>query len=120
MDTLYPATDLRYNTTGYLIADMELLRAHLGVDRWLLYGYSWGSTLGLACAERHAERVSEIVISGVLIHGRLDMGGPLDTAWQLARAWPGAELTVVEEAGHLGNKATLNHVRNALDLFADR
>lgn len=49
-------------------------------------------------------------IPGALIYGRLDMGGPLDTAWQLARAWPDAELTVVEEAGHLGNEATLNHV----------
>jgi len=238
-----PATDMRHNTTGHLLADMELLREHLGIDRWLLYGYSWGSTLSLAYAERHPGRVSEIVISsvtttrraeidwlyrgagrffpgqwerflagapgtprdgdivaayarlaedpdgavrekaaadwcawedavlsgetnggavyaarpaaarlafvricsryfangawlvegallreagrlagipGVLIHGRLDLGGPLDTAWQLARAWPDAELTVVEEAGHLGTEATRGYVRNALDRFADR
>ena len=38
-----PATDMRHNTTGHLLADMELLREHLGIDRWLLYGYSWGS-----------------------------------------------------------------------------
>jgi len=237
-----PATDLRPNTTGHLVADMELLREYLGIDRWLLYGYSWGSTLSLAYAERHPDRVSEIVISGVtttrraeidwlyrgvgrffpeqwerflagvpgtprdgdivaayarlmedpdeavrekatsdwcawedavlsgetnggavyaarpaaaklgfvricsryfangawleegellreayrlagipgvLVHGRLDMGGPLDTAWQLARAWPDAELTVVEEAGHLGTEATRSHVLNALNRFAD-
>ncbi|WP_043638070.1 alpha/beta fold hydrolase, partial [Nonomuraea candida] len=46
-----PATDLTRNTTRHLIADMELLREHLGIDRWLLYGGSWGSTLILAYAE---------------------------------------------------------------------
>ncbi|MET9485036.1 prolyl aminopeptidase [Streptomyces sp. NPDC006638] len=60
-----PATDLRHNTTDHLIADMERLRVHLGIDKWLLYGGSWGSTLILAYAERHPERVSEIVITAV-------------------------------------------------------
>ena len=237
-----PATDMRHNTTAHLIADMERLREHLGVDRWLLHGGSWGSTLILAYAERHPERVSEIVISGVttttrteidwlyrgvgrffpeqwerflagipgtardgdpvaayarltehpdpavrekattdwcawedavvsteaaggtkpyggrpsaarlalvricahyfshgawleegallrdahrlagipgvLIHGRLDLGGPLDTAWELHRAWPEARLFVVENAGHLGGDTTRAHVRAALDRFA--
>ncbi|MFD5144756.1 prolyl aminopeptidase [Streptomyces sp. NPDC058401] len=237
-----PATDMRHNTTGHLVADMERLREHLGIGRWLLYGGSWGSTLILAYAERHPETVSEIVIAavtttrrseidwlyrgagrffpeqwerfvagaggagrdgdlvgayarlaadpdeavrakatadwcawedavlsgetkgasqpytdrppaarvalvricshyfshgawleegellrgahrlagipGVLIHGRLDMAGPLGTAWELSRAWPGAELTVVEEAGHMGGAATLGHVLGALDRFA--
>ena len=53
------------NTTEHLLADMERLREHLGIERWLLYGGSWGSTLILAYAERHPERVSEIVISRV-------------------------------------------------------
>ena len=44
---------------------MERLREHLGIERWLLYGGSWGSTLILAYAERHPQRVSEIVITGV-------------------------------------------------------
>ena len=57
-----PATDLSVNTTEHLIADMERLREHLGIERWLLYGGSWGSTLILAYAERHPDRVSEIVI----------------------------------------------------------
>jgi proline iminopeptidase len=235
-----PATDMRHNTTGHLIADMELLREHLGIGQWLLFGYSWGSTLSLAYAERYPERVSEIVITsvtttrwaeidwlyrgvgrffpeqwerflagagtqrdgdivaayarltddpdpavrdkaaadwcawenavlsaetkgaavfgvgspaarlalvricshyfangawledgvilreayrlagipGVLIHGRLDMGGPLDTAWQLSRAWPGAELTVIEDAGHLGNVAEENLVLDTLNRLA--
>ncbi|MFJ3088036.1 prolyl aminopeptidase [Streptomyces sp. NPDC086838] len=239
-----PAVDLRHNTTDRLIADMERLRAHLGIDRWLLYGGSWGSTLILAYAERHPERVTEIVIPavtttrrseidwlyrgaglfhpeawdrfrahvpeaasdatpdvlaayarrtvdpdpevrarataewcawedavlsgeayagpppysgrpgraraalvricshyfshgawleegqlirdagrlagipGVLVHGRLDMGGPLGTAWELAKAWPDAELTVIEDAGHLGGAATSRAVLAALDRFA--
>jgi proline iminopeptidase len=215
------------NTTEHLLADMERLRVHLGIDRWLLYGGSWGSTLILAYAERHPERVAEIVllgvttsrrseidwlyrgvgrffpeewerfragaandagdsdlvaayarlmespdegvrhqaatdwlawedavislepngtpnaysdrpadaqlafvricahyfahgawleegallreahrlqgIPGVLFHGRLDLGSPLGTAWELARAWPGAELIVFEDSGHTGS-----------------
>ncbi|MER6615355.1 prolyl aminopeptidase [Streptomyces xantholiticus] len=60
-----PAADMRHNTTGHLLADMEQLREHLGIGRWLLYGGSWGSTLLLAYAERHPLRVSEIVVDGV-------------------------------------------------------
>jgi proline iminopeptidase len=60
-----PAVDLGCNTTGALVADMERLRRHLGIQRWLLYGGSWGSTLLLAYAQRHPQRVSEIVITGV-------------------------------------------------------
>ncbi|MDH6131987.1 proline iminopeptidase [Kitasatospora sp. MAA4] len=239
-----PTTDLRQNTTWHLVADMEHLREHLGIDRWLLYGGSWGSTLTLAYAQTHPERVSEIVIAavtttrrseidwlyrgvgrffpeqwerflagapgtprdgdlvgayarltghpdpavreratadwcawedavlsgetkgssqpygdrppaarlamvricshyfahgawleegallrdagrlagipGVLVHGLLDLGGPPDTAWQLARAWPDAELITVADAGHLGGAATRTHVLAALDRFARR
>lgn len=237
-----PATDLRVNTTEHLIADMERLRVHLGIDRWLLSGGSWGSTLLLAYAERYPQRVSEIVISavtttrrseidwlyrglcrffpkewerfragvpeadrdgdlvaaysrlledpdpqvrtraarawhawedatvsleplgtsnpyserpldamvararicahyfshgawleegvllrdaerlagipGVLIHGRLDLGSPLDTAWALHRAWPGSELTVAHDAGHFGSDAMRERKLEALDAFA--
>ncbi|MFF5175769.1 prolyl aminopeptidase [Micromonospora sp. NPDC000089] len=235
-----PATDLRHNTTDHLIADMERLREHLGVERWLLQGGSWGSTLILAYAQRHPDRVSAIVIwsvtttrrseidwlyrgvgrffpeqwdrflagapgtprdgdvvgayarlvedpdpavreravrdwcawedavvsaegggnpysdrpsaartamvricaryfahgawlpegqllrdahrlagiPGVLIHGRLDLGSPLDTAWELRRGWPDAELIVVDDAGHLATVAARRHVVRALDRFA--
>ncbi|GAA3646925.1 prolyl aminopeptidase [Streptomyces chitinivorans] len=252
-----PATGLRHNTTWHLVADMERLREHLGIDRWLLYGGSWGSTLILAYAQRHPERVSHIVIAGVtttrrseidwlyrgvarffpgewerfhagagtgagrgvprdastpellgayarlmehpdaavreraaadwcawedavlsgetgsggvggaaspyggrppaarlalvrlcahyfshgawleedallrgagrlagipgvLVHGRADLSSPLDTAWELARAWPDAELTVVGAEGHLGGAATRTRVLDALDRFAAR
>lgn len=60
-----PAADMSVNTTAHLLADMERLRESLGIERWLLYGGSWGSTLILAYAERHPERVSEIVIANV-------------------------------------------------------
>jgi proline iminopeptidase len=237
-------TDMRHNTTPHLIADMERLREHLGIDRWLLYGGSWGSTLILAYAETYPERVSEIVISavtttrrsetdwlyrgvgrffpeqwerflagapgtprdgdvvaayarlvehpdaavrekttadwcawedavlsgetngafdpygdrpssaqlalvricshyfshgawleegrllrdahrlagipGVLVHGRLDMSSPLDTAWELARAWPDAKLIVVDDAGHLSSDTKRAHVLGALDRFVHR
>jgi proline iminopeptidase len=60
-----PATDLSSNTTWHLVADLERLRAHLGVDRWLVLGGSWGSALALVYAQTHPERVSELVITGV-------------------------------------------------------
>ncbi|WP_418957940.1 prolyl aminopeptidase [Streptomyces tritici] len=237
-----PSTDLTANTTAHLIADMERLREHLGVERWLLYGGSWGSTLILAYAQAHPSRVSAIVIPavtttrrseiawlyegvgrffpeaharfraavgaaddataaelvtayaarmddpdpavreraaadwcawedavlsgegqgtpysdrvdaarlgfvricahyfahgawlqegvllreahrlagipGVLIHGRMDMGSPPHTAWELARAWPDAELHLVESAGHLGGDETRALVTAALARFA--
>jgi proline iminopeptidase len=236
-----PTTDMSHNTTEHLLADMEQLREHLGIDRWSLSGASWGSTLLLAYAERHPDRVSEIVIAavtttrrseidwlyrgvgrffpaewerfaagvpaadrgdvvgayarlmadpdpqvraraahdwcawedavislepngtpnaysdrppaarlafvricthyfahgawlpegallrdagrlagipGVLIHGRLDLGGPPDTAWALARAWPDAELVVVDDAGHTGSGTSRARKVAALDAFA--
>ncbi|MDZ7729536.1 MAG: alpha/beta fold hydrolase [Dehalococcoidia bacterium] len=218
-----PATDLSTNTTWHLVADMEALRERLAIERWALFGQSWGTTLALAYAEQHPERIAGMVlggvttttreeihwltegvgrffpeawerfhvgagsppagtdlaaayrdllaspdpavreqaardwcdwemaivdttpghrphpryedprfrmafarivthyfaagawleegqllrdagrlagIPGVLVHGRLDYSSPLRTAWKLAQAWPDAELTVVEPAGH--------------------
>ncbi|MBV9845780.1 MAG: prolyl aminopeptidase [Kutzneria sp.] len=239
-----PTTSMRHNTTHHLIADMERLREHLGMQRWLLYGGSWGSTLILAYAERYPHRVSEIVIPavtttrrseidwlyrgvgrffpeawdrfrhgvpdadrggdlvaayarlmedpdpevrakaaidwlawedavisaepngrpnaysnrlpaaqlafvricahyfangawldegallrdagnlagipGVLIHGRLDMGCPVGTAWELAKVWPDAELIIVGDSGHTGSEAMGGHVLDALNRFAQR
>lgn len=60
-----PGVDLSHNTTWHLVSDMERLREHLGIERWLLFGGSWGSVLGLAYAERHPERVSGMVLTGV-------------------------------------------------------
>jgi len=59
-----PDIDLSSNTTQNLVADMEVLRTHLDIDRWLVLGGSWGSTLALAYAEMHVDRVSEVVLWG--------------------------------------------------------
>ena len=60
-----PDTDLAGNNTLNLISDIERLRKFLRIDRWLVLGGSWGSTLGLAYAERHPDRVMEIILWGV-------------------------------------------------------
>ncbi|MDX3104708.1 prolyl aminopeptidase [Nonomuraea angiospora] len=66
-------TDLSVNTTWHLIADMELLRAHLGIEKWQLVGASWGSTLSLAYAQRHPERVSEVILMAVTASRRKEI-----------------------------------------------
>jgi proline iminopeptidase len=60
-----PAVALDDNTTWHLVADMERLREHLGIERWMVYGGSWGSALSLAYAQRHPERVTELVLRGI-------------------------------------------------------
>ena len=223
-----PGTDLSLQTTAHLVADIEALRHHLGIDRWLVLGLSWGSTLALAYAQAHPESVRGLVLGlvtstsatevkwitedvgaifpeewdrfadhvpghlrdrplvsayarllndpdpdvveaaarawcrwedthvslapghtpnprfddpvfrlvfarlvthywsnhafqyadgspgllagaaalgdlpGILIHGRWDVSGPLRTAWELTKVWPGARLVVMEDAGHGG------------------
>jgi proline iminopeptidase len=61
-----PVVDLSTNTTAHLIADMERLREHLDVERWVVWGGSWGTTLGLAYAEAHPERVRAMVLASVV------------------------------------------------------
>jgi proline iminopeptidase len=60
-----PNASLDNNTTWHLVADIERLREMMGVDTWLVFGGSWGSTLALAYAETHPERVSELVLRGI-------------------------------------------------------
>ena len=60
-----PYASLEANTTWHLVADIERLREMTGVDKWMVYGGSWGSTLGLAYAQTHPERVSELVLRGI-------------------------------------------------------
>ncbi|MCX5207024.1 prolyl aminopeptidase [Streptomyces sp. NBC_00237] len=237
-----PATSMEFNTTPHLVADMEKLRQHLGVERWLLFGGSWGSTLILAYAQAFPERVSEIVLAGVtttrrsetawlyggagrffpeaharfraqipegerddlvaayarrasstdpavrdkavadwcawedavlglepvvqtsapysdrpdegrislvriashyfangawleegellrgagklagipgvLIQGRHDLAGPPNTAWELAQAWPGSELRIFDDSGHMGGTGMKAALAEALERFA--
>jgi proline iminopeptidase len=232
--------DLSSNTTDHLIGDMEQLRNQLGIDRWLLWGGSWGTTLALAYAQAHPDRVSEMILSSVttttgrevdwvtrqmgrvfpeqwwefvahlpeperdgnlavayatllqdpdpavhepaaaawcrwedthvatvpgykpdprfedphfrrcfsrlvthywanagfrkdgelldgvrglgripavLIHGKLDLSSPLDIPWQLAQAWPDAELVVIGGEGHHGGDARTEALVAATDRF---
>lgn len=62
-----PHAELEGNTTQALVADMETIREHLGLERWMLFGGSWGSTLGLAYAEAHPERVLGLILRGIFL-----------------------------------------------------
>lgn len=236
-----PTTDMAHNTTEHLLTDIEALRRHLNIDRWLLFGGSWASTLILAYAQRHPERVLGIIlvgvtmsrpqeidwlyhglrlllpiewerfragvpdadrngnlveayrrlmehpdiavraqaahdwcawedavidhetlgnpgqysaepdaaklafvricthyfahrawladgqllrdahllkgIPGILIHGRRDLSGPLLTAWELAQAWPHAELMIIDDSGHTGSPTMATAVLDAIARF---
>jgi proline iminopeptidase len=62
-----PFASLEDNTTWHLVEDIEKLRQHLGIERWQVFGGSWGSTLALAYAETHPTRVSELVLRGIFL-----------------------------------------------------
>jgi len=62
-----PHASLEHNTTPDLVADMEKIRGHLGVDRWVLFGGSWGSTLSLVYAETHSDRVLGLILRGIFL-----------------------------------------------------
>jgi proline iminopeptidase len=62
-----PHAELRENTTWDLVADIETVRARLGIDKWLVFGGSWGSTLALAYAAKHPERVAGLVLRGIFL-----------------------------------------------------
>jgi len=235
-----PMTDMSVNTTPHLVADLEKLRVHLGIDRWLVFGASWGCVLGLVYAEAHPERVSEMVlfslatgrrretdlltrglgslflqawqrfregvppgardgdlaaaynhllsdpdpavrdraardwcawedailptsppspryddprfrqafarivthywahgswleeglvlanadrlaeIPGVLVQGSLDLGNLIGTPWELAYAWPGSELILIDQTGHGGSATMTDALISATDRFTGR
>ncbi len=62
-----PHAELRQNTTPLLLADIEHLRRHLGIERWLVFGGSWGATLALLYAEQQPQRVSALIVRGVFL-----------------------------------------------------
>ncbi|MET9490098.1 prolyl aminopeptidase [Nocardia sp. NPDC006630] len=64
---------LESNTTWNLVADIEALRTHLGVERWQVFGGSWGSTLALAYAQTHPDRVTELVLRGIFLLRRKEI-----------------------------------------------
>lgn len=62
-----PHASLEDNTTWHLVADIEQIREHLGIEQWLVFGGSWGSTLALAYSETHPERVTGLVLRGIFL-----------------------------------------------------
>jgi proline iminopeptidase len=85
-----PQGEVRGNTTDHLVRDIEALRAHLQIERWLLFGGSWGATLSLAYAQRHPQRVSALVLRGVFtatVHERCWLYTPDGAALVHPAAW---------------------------------
>jgi len=68
-----PHASLEANTTWHLVEDIERLRAMVGVDKWMVFGGSWGSTLSLAYAEIYLERVTELVLRGVFLFDQYEL-----------------------------------------------
>jgi len=68
-----PFAELRENTTWDLVADIERLREHLGIERWVVFGGSWGSTLALAYAQTHPERVVALALRGIFLLRRSEL-----------------------------------------------
>ncbi|MDQ2643585.1 MAG: prolyl aminopeptidase [Myxococcota bacterium] len=68
-----PHASLNDNTTWHLVSDIERLREELKVARWMVFGGSWGSTLALAYAEKHPERVTELVLRGIFLLRRWEL-----------------------------------------------
>lgn len=94
------------NTTPILVADIERLRLHLGIDRWHVFGGSWGSTLALAYAQTHPERVRSLTLRGIFLGRKPELdwflygiGNVFPEAWQ---AFAG-HLPAAERADLLGN-----------------
>jgi proline iminopeptidase len=84
-----PRAELRENTTWDLVEDIEKLRRHVGVEQWLVFGGSWGSTLSLAYAQTHPERVSELVLRGIFMlrHEELLWFYQEGASWIYPDAW---------------------------------
>jgi proline iminopeptidase len=107
-----PGTDLRYNTTDQLVGDMERLREHLGIERWLVTGGSWGTTLGMVYAERHPERVTQIMLSAITTNRRSEIdwlyrgaGAFFPEEWERFRDGGGGAEDLVSEYARLMESA---------------
>ncbi len=144
-----PHASLEDNTTADLVADMEVIREQLGVDKWVLFGGSWGSTLSLVYAETHPERVAGLILRGIFlcrpeeIHWFYQQGANriFPDHWQeFVRPIPQAErddllqayhrrLTGDDEVGRMaaakawsiweGRTATLQPRKSVVDHFSD-
>jgi len=101
-----PSAELAANTTQHLVADLERLRTELRVERWLVFGGSWGSTLALAYAQAHPQRVLGLVLRGIFLATAAEidwfMHGMRNTFPEAWRAFADA-LPPAERADLLGN-----------------
>ncbi len=103
-----PSGSILENTTPHLVADIEQLRHYLGVDRWLLFGGSWGSTLSLAYTIAHADRVAGMVLRGVFL------GSAAEVEWYVSgirRFVPEAWTDFASDAG----ESIIEHYRQLID-----
>jgi len=114
-----PGTSLAHNTTDHLVADMERLREHLGIDRWLVTGGSWGTTLGLVYAERYPHRVSEIMLSAISTTRQSEIGWLYNG---VGRFFPEecVELLIDDHSGHRGSDLKRTWMLETLAKFASR
>ena len=104
--------DLSTNTTWHLVEDIERLREHLGIERWQVFGGSWGSALALAYAQRHPERVLELVLRGIFTLRRSELDwfyGPTGTA-SMFPEWRERFLAPVPEAERGDSLAAYNRL----------
>jgi proline iminopeptidase len=92
--------------------------AVMALTRICAHYFANGAWLEEGVLLREAGRLAGI--PGVLIHGRLDLGGPPETAWELARAWPDARLVMIEDSGHTGSETMRKEIQAAVDAFAAR
>jgi pimeloyl-ACP methyl ester carboxylesterase len=136
-----PLGEIRENATQNLVADIEHLRKKLKVNRIILAGGSWGTTLALLYAETYPQKVARLVLRGiftatkedgqilrdphriahiptVIINGRYDLICPPKTAFQLHRALPKSRLIIVEGAGHMDSESAIEKALvEAIDSF---
>jgi len=83
-----PAACLEDNTTWHLVSDIEAIREKLGIDKWQVFGGSWGSTLALAYAQKHPERVTELVLRGIFLLRRSELEWFYQNPEGAAQLWP--------------------------------
>lgn len=94
-----PYASLEANTTWHLVADIERLRGMIGVDKWMVFGGSWGSTLALAYAQTHPERVTELVVRGIFTLRRSELLWYYQegASWIFPDKWEGFLAPIPEE-----------------------
>ena len=83
-----PAASLEDNTTWHLVADIEAVREKLRIERWQVFGGSWGSTLALAYAQKHPDRVTELVLRGIFLLRRSELEWFYQNPQGAAQLWP--------------------------------